>query len=112
MNVQNLTNSLVHFHYYHGAIGPREWKKIKKVCCSNIEPIEDCDFTSHIMENTTDSIALDECGKLFVDKLYLNDNQNEYNYYLDCYKPDQGIRKRQLPNSKLKTILQTAVSYS
>uniref|UniRef100_A0A914D5P4 Uncharacterized protein n=1 Tax=Acrobeloides nanus TaxID=290746 RepID=A0A914D5P4_9BILA len=53
MNVQNLTNSLVLWNYYHGLIGIQDWKDIKNACCSDVHDIEDCDFVSHMYYNLT-----------------------------------------------------------
>ncbi|CAD5224598.1 unnamed protein product [Bursaphelenchus okinawaensis] len=89
LNSQNLTNSLIHWHVYHGAIGVREWANIKETCCPNMLHIEQCDFHAHVKENSTEVWALDTCGKLFIDVLNIPENQNEYNYYLDCYKAGQ-----------------------
>jgi hypothetical protein len=56
----------------------RQWKEIRSVCCNNLEPIESCDFSAHVVENATDSLALDECGKLVVDYLTMPDKLFEF----------------------------------
>jgi hypothetical protein len=108
MNVKNLTNSLVHWYADHGAIGVREWKEIQKQCCNPTESVEQCDFSMHVAENQTDNWAVDACGALFIDTMKVQENQNAYNYYLDCYEKSATAL---LPNSTLKNILQTAVSH-
>ncbi|CAD5231845.1 unnamed protein product [Bursaphelenchus xylophilus] len=105
LNSQNLTNSLIHWHVYHGAIGVREWSNIKHTCCPGLEHIEECNFHAHIRENSTQIWALDQCGKEFIDVLNMPENQNEYNYYLDCYKAGQirSSRRSLKQNSLLFT---------
>ncbi|KAI6185307.1 Peptidase S10 domain containing protein [Aphelenchoides besseyi] len=88
LNAKNLTNSLVHWHLYHGTIGVRQWEDIRNGCCRGIKRIEDCDFSAHIAENTTDTWPLTDCGRLFVDAMIVPDNQNAYNWYQDCYEVD------------------------
>ncbi|KAI6199133.1 Carboxypeptidase [Aphelenchoides besseyi] len=85
LNAKNLTNSLVHWHLYHGTIGVRQWEDIRNGCCRGIKRIEDCDFSAHIAENTTDTWPLTDCGRLFVDAMIVPDNnvictQNYFNY--------------------------------
>lgn len=90
LNIQNLTNSLVHWNYYHGSIGIRQWNEIRQTCCNNTEPIESCDFSAHIKENITDTWALDECGELFVSFLSAPDGYHSMSTRLkrDSFKTE------------------------
>ncbi|KAI6213277.1 Lysosomal protective protein [Aphelenchoides besseyi] len=103
LNAKNLTNSLVHWHLYHGTIGVRQWEDIRRGCCRGIERIEDCDFSAHIAENTTDTWPLTDCGRLFVDAMIIPENQNAYNWYQDCYEIDPKSTVSKLTAKNLQT---------
>ncbi|KAH7703734.1 Protein F32A5.3 [Aphelenchoides avenae] len=128
MNDKKLTNSLVLWASYHGLIGVREWTQIKATCCKG-QDLDSCDFSAHIGQSSqsikrrgahiadgniatgTNPVysAVDECGKLVAPFLNLPDNEDEYNFYQECYLSDYLTKTKQVQSKPGFTrITQTA----
>uniref|UniRef100_A0A914UYE8 Carboxypeptidase n=1 Tax=Plectus sambesii TaxID=2011161 RepID=A0A914UYE8_9BILA len=93
MNVKHLTNSLVLWSNYHGLIALKDWENIKISCCNSTD-VDKCNFYGFL--NTSDNLNFVSDGSVCGNYVYqlLTDqtppwpgNQDQYNFYQDCYDP-------------------------
>ncbi|GIY64714.1 lysosomal protective protein [Caerostris darwini] len=102
LDVQNLTNSLIFFAYYHGLIGPKLWTSLSQYCCGGHATQETCNFADSPSQDCQNAVSE-------VSYIVGGTGLNVYNLYSDCvqsqdknsrYLFDKKNLLRHLPDSK------------